>query len=157
MAAPRNGRRRQPQAIPVDQARLDEAYAAWPGTAHDKTTLQALLLRIRVERLARQLPPTVIAAPRKKLHVARRLMLAVGAPALTTDQRAHRLRVVQRAVAAYRDICNVLHARNPNLRPPLADTIAWAEAVTALEAELASASVSTADEDRYGGNPGQGG
>lgn len=122
--------------MPVEQDRLDEAYTAWPGTAHDKTTLRALLLRIRVERLARGLSQTVIVAPKKKLHVARRLMLAVGAPGLTNQQRARRLRVGQRAVAAYQDICNVLHARNPDLRPTLADTSTWEVAVVELEAEL---------------------
>jgi hypothetical protein len=137
MAAPRHSRRQSPRSTPVDQERLEEAYKAWPGSVHDKTTLHALVLRIRIERLARDLPPDVILAPRKKLHVARRLMLAVGAPGLTNQQRAHRLSVVQRAIAAYQDICDVLHARNPDLRPPLADTTEWQAAVAALEAELA--------------------
>jgi len=136
MPAPRRGRRRDQRARAVNQDRLDAAYTSWPGTAHDKTTLQALLLRIRVERLARELPPAVIAAPKKRLYVARRLMLAVGAPGLTSQQRAHRLRVVQRAVGAYQDICDVLHARNPDLRPPLADATAWGAAVAELEAEF---------------------
>ncbi len=63
-------------------------------------------------------------------------MLAVGAPGLTSQQRAHRLRVVQCAVAAYQDICDVLHARDPDVRPPLADATAWEAAVTGLGAEF---------------------
>jgi hypothetical protein len=143
MAAPRHGRRRPPRATPADQDRLNEAYTSWPGTADDKTTLQALLLLIRVERLARQLPPAVIAAPQKKLHVARRLMLAVGAPGLTNPQRARRLWAVRRAVAAYQDICDVLHARNPDLRPPLAGATAWGAAVAELEAEFGGAATTS--------------
>jgi hypothetical protein len=135
---------------PVDQQLLDDAYAAWPGTVDDKTTLQALLLRIRIERVARGLPRPSSLPVFSKLHVARRLLLSVGEPGLNGDQRINRLRVARAAVAAYRDICDILHGRNPDLRPPLADTTAWNGAVAELEAHLRPTSHTCLSAGRQG-------
>lgn len=89
------------------------AYEAWPSPAHDKTLLRALILRVQIEQVVASLPPSVIAAPPDIDSVERRLMLAVGEPGLDRNDRERRLRVVRSGVTSYKQICDVLHGRNP--------------------------------------------
>jgi len=119
--------------VPVDE--FAAAYAAWPGTEHDKTTLKALLLRYRIEAVAARIPSTVVIAA-GTTRVPQRLMLAVGEPGLDDGQRVRRLRIVRAAVAAYHAICDVLHGRDPEARPALARVTDWEQAVARLEEEF---------------------
>ena len=126
--------RRSPlHAVSMDD--LEAAYRAWPAPEHEKTRLRALLLRIRLERLVDRLPTTVCRQVRGK--VAPRLLLSVGEDGLTPDGQARRHRVVTTAVAAYRELCDFLHARRPDLHVSVQDVASWEAAVAAIEAELA--------------------
>ncbi|MGC9671429.1 hypothetical protein ACNTMW_33400 [Planosporangium sp. 12N6] len=116
---------------------LIAAYDAWPGTAYDKGKLRALVLRVRVERLAAALPATTIAAPADSSCIRQRLMLSVGEPGLTTEDQKRRLRIVMAAVKTYNEVCDLLHGRNPEPTPPLGDVAAWATSVNDLEMEFA--------------------
>jgi hypothetical protein len=120
---------------------LEAAYASWPGDDHDKTTLKALLLRLRIEDLVRSLPSTVIAGAPNTNLVRQRLMLSIGEPGLSLVERERRLAVVMAAKSAYGAICDVLHGRDPEGRPPLALVTTWEDAVVRLERELARPSV----------------
>jgi hypothetical protein len=117
---------------------LIAAYDAWPGTTYDKGTLRALVLRVRVERLAAALPATTIAVPADSSHIRQRLMLFIGEPGLNAEHRTRRLRVVMAAVKTYNEVCDLLHGRNPDPTPPLSDVAAWATSVDNLERELAT-------------------
>lgn len=119
--------------VPYEE--LTTAYAAWPGTEHDKTTLKALLLRYRIEAVAARLPSTVVTSA-GTTRVSQRLMLAVGEPGLDDGHRIRRLGIVRAAVAAYHAICDVLHGRDPDIRPALALVSAWEQAVARLEEEF---------------------
>src|SRR5262245_41348074 len=120
----------------VGRATLEAAYAAWPGLEGDKTALRALLLRLRIEDVAVGVPRTVIAAAPHNDRIRQRLMLAVGEPGLNSQRRADRLRVVLAGVATYQALCQVLHGRVPDGRPPLVDVAAWEVAVVKLEEEF---------------------
>jgi hypothetical protein len=125
--------RRSPlRAVSMDD--LEVVYRAWPAPEHDKTRLRALLLRIRLERLVDRLPTT--GCSRVRGQVARRLLLSVGEEGLTPDDRARRHRVVVAATAAYRELCDFLHARRPDLHVSVQDIDSWAAAVAAIETEL---------------------
>lgn len=115
---------------------LEAAYAAWPGTDHEKTAQKALLIRLRIEEVARGLPTTIIAGPPGSDRIRQRLMLTVGEHGLAQTDRARRLAVVRAAVGVYEAICGLLHGRDPEGRPPLADVMAWDEIVGRLEGEL---------------------
>src|SRR5689334_5846852 len=123
-------------AVTVDE--LVAAYHAWPDAPHDKAKLYALLLRVRVERLAASLPPTIIAAAADSTRLRQRLMLTIGAPDLTAQDQNRRFRIVTAALAAHGQICDLLHGRNPESNPHPRDVGAWTEAINELEAELAS-------------------
>ena len=77
--------------LPPD--RIEAAYAAWPGPDQDKTVQKALLLRLRIEAVARSLPSTVIVGVARADRVRQRLMLAVGEPGLDGPRRARRISV----------------------------------------------------------------
>jgi hypothetical protein len=111
------------------------AYTAWPGTEHDKTTLKALLLRYRIEAVAARVPSTVVTSAGTN-RIPQRLMLAVGEPGLDDAHRVRRVGIVRAAVAAYHAICDVLHGRDPEVRPALALVSAWEQAVVRLEEEF---------------------
>lgn len=121
---------------PVGDEHLAAAYLAWPGLDHDKTSLRALMLRLHVERLAQGLPSSVISAPPDSSRIGQRLMLTIGEPGLGPIEQATRLAAVTAAIAAYNDICEVLHGRNPEGNPPVADIEAWERAVLALEESI---------------------
>jgi hypothetical protein len=120
----------------VDLADLEAALAAWPGTDYDKARMQAVVLRIRIERLVTALPTTVISAPADSNYVQRRLLLSLGRPGLSYEQQAGRLRAIQAAVAAYAEICDLLHGKSPDPNPPLHDLEAWRRAVDRLVVEF---------------------
>jgi hypothetical protein len=115
---------------------LEAAYSGWPGTAEEKAAIRALTLRVRIERTAAALPPTVVTEPPSASFVERRLYLSVGEPGLSQSHRIKRLRAVAAAVGAYGAICDVLHGRSPDPVPPLQDVQAWVIAVDGLEVEL---------------------
>ncbi|MEV0459257.1 hypothetical protein [Catellatospora methionotrophica] len=118
---------------------LEAAYIAWPGSPAEKSALWALILRTRIERAAATLPRTVIAARPEGSMVERRLYLSLGDPALPPIAQIRRLDRVVAAIGAYTAICELLHGRNPDPRPPLQDVHAWTSAVDDLESELAAA------------------
>lgn len=111
------------------------AYTAWPGTEHDKTTLKALLLRYRIEAVAARVPSTVVTSA-GTTRIPQRLMLTVGEPGLDDAHRVRRLGIVRAAVATYHALCDVLHGRDPEVRPALALVSAWEQAVVRLEEEF---------------------
>lgn len=78
--------------LDVDVAALEAAYRAWPGTVEEKTALRALTLRVRIERAAAALPPTVIMRRPDASFIERRLYLSVGEPGLSHGRRIKRLR-----------------------------------------------------------------
>lgn len=119
-----------------DRELLEAAYTAWPGTDNEKTAQKALLIRLRIEDVARGLPTSVIAGPSGSDRIRQRLVLSVGAPNLAQTDRERRLAVVRAAVRVYKAICGVLHGRDPEGRPPLADVIAWDKIIGELEREL---------------------
>jgi hypothetical protein len=130
-------------APPVKVAieRLASAYDAWPGDDHDKTAQMTLLLRLRIEAVVRALPPTVIVAAPSGSAVRRRLALAIGEPGLDPVRRTQRIATVRAAATAYEALCDVLHGRNPENRPPLTDVREWRQIVAALEAEFGQVTV----------------
>jgi hypothetical protein len=117
-------------------ADLQEAYANWPGGEDEKGSLLAMILRVRIERVAAKLPSTVIAVRPDISHVERRLYLSIGEPGLTSDAQLRRMRAIAAGVGAYHAICELLHGRNPDPTPPLQDLRVWAEAVDNLELEF---------------------
>jgi hypothetical protein len=119
--------------VPDDEFAV--AYAAWPGSEHDKTTLKALLLRYRIEAVAARVPCTVVPAA-GTTRVPQRLLLTVGEPGLDDSRRLRRLAIVRPALAAYHAICDVLHGRDPEGRPALALVAGWEQAVVRLEQEF---------------------
>jgi hypothetical protein len=125
----------------VHVADLQAAYEGWPGTLNEKSTLAALVLRIRIERAATRLPRTVIAAASDISHIERRLRLSIGEPGLSPDAQTRRMRTIADATAAYTAICDLLHGRNPNPSPSLNELALWTAAVDALEDDLNSPTV----------------
>lgn len=119
-----------------DRNLFEAAYTAWPGTDYEKTAQRALLIRLRIEDVARGLPSTIIAGSSGSDRIRQRLMLTVGEPGLDHPDRARRLAVVRAAIGVYEAICGVLHGRDPEGRPPLADVSAWDKIVGKLEGEL---------------------
>ncbi|RZU77136.1 hypothetical protein EV384_5850 [Micromonospora kangleipakensis] len=115
---------------------LETAYAAWPDDPRGKTALWALILRVRIERAAANLPGTVIAAQPDISLIERRLYLSIGEPGLTHEERVRRMRVIAAGVGTYQSICELLHGRNPDPTPPIQDVEAWTAAVDNLELEL---------------------
>lgn len=120
----------------VDTADLIAVYQAWPRPEYDKGLLRALLLRVRIDRVAIELPPKVIAADPDSSRVSQRLMLSIGEPGLSDDDQSRRLRIVRAAIGAYCAICDLLHARNPDPNPPVQELTTWSGVVEELEREL---------------------
>jgi hypothetical protein len=120
----------------VSVADLENSYVSWPGDEYDKGKLWALILRVRIERVAAALPRTVIAARPDVSFVERRLFLSIGESALTQAEQQVRTAVVFSAVSVYSAICDLLHGRSADSNPPLQHVHAWTAAVQALEDEL---------------------
>lgn len=114
---------------------LMNAYEAWPGSAHDKGKLLAVVLRNRIEAVVVCIPPTVLAVAPDSSKVERRLMATVGQPGLTRADQDRRLAVVQAVVATYNALCDLLHGRQLDAYPPQADLHAWTKTIEALEVE----------------------
>lgn len=55
---------------------------------------------------------------------------------LTMDDRTRRHRVVAAAIATYRELCDLLHARRADLHVSVQDIDSCAAAVAAIDAEL---------------------
>jgi hypothetical protein len=64
--------------VRLSREQLQTAYDRWPAAEHDKTTIRALLLRLRIEEVVRGLPRAVIAGQAGHSNVARRLRLTIG-------------------------------------------------------------------------------
>ncbi|TCB89388.1 hypothetical protein E0H26_27975 [Micromonospora zingiberis] len=120
----------------VQIADLQAAYQGWPGSQAEKAALAALVLRVRIERMAASLPSTVIAATPDISMIERRLYLSIGEPGLSPEGQTRRMRVIAGALEAYVAICEILHGRNPDPAPPLEDVASWTVAVDALEEDL---------------------
>ncbi|MET7948468.1 hypothetical protein [Micromonospora sp. NPDC005324] len=119
----------------VQIADLQAAYEGWPGSRAEKAPLAALVLRVRIERAAARLPRTVIMKPHISV-IERRLHLSIGEPGLSPEAQVRRMRVIAGALDAYGAICEILHGRNPDPVPSLADLDSWTSAVDALEENL---------------------
>jgi len=107
----------------VQLADLQAAYRGWPGSRVEKAAIEALVLRVRIERAAANLPRTVIAAKPDISMIERRLYLSIGEPALSP----------------YAAICEILHGRTPDPMPSLQDLDSWASVVDALEEDFVPA------------------
>jgi hypothetical protein len=96
----------------------------------------ALVLRVEVEQLVSKLPRAIIRASPHSTRVGQRLMLTLGEPGLDRAGQDRRLRVVRAGIAAYREICSVLHGSLLDPYPPHTVLQEWASAVHALNVEL---------------------
>lgn len=115
---------------------LAAAFEAWPGSPYDKGRLLAFILRIRIEAVVASIPRTVVLTDGEVDRVGRKLLLSIGEPDLCEKSQRRRFRIVRTAIAAHEQICDLLHGRDPHPYPPVADLVAWSDAVEALEAEL---------------------
>lgn len=115
---------------------LTSAYEAWPAPHHDKCLLRALVLRVQIEQVVAALPSTVIAGPPGTTSVSRRLFLAIGEPGLGDDRRGRRLLIVWRAVAVYKQLCDLLHGRKSSTRLPASQMDDWARVIQELSDDL---------------------
>jgi len=95
------------------------------------------MIRLRIERIVRLLPTTVIAVPPESSRIRQRLTLSIGEADLSPDARLARIITVQAVGAAYDEICEILHGRNPDSNPPIVDVEAWEQSVRLLEEDLA--------------------
>lgn len=115
---------------------LTSAYEAWPAPIHDKCLLRALVLRVQIEQIVAALPSTVIAGQPDITNVSRRLFLSIGEPGLDDDRRSRRLLIVWRAVAVYKQLCDLLHGRKSSTRLPTSQMDDWASIIQELSDEL---------------------
>jgi hypothetical protein len=118
-------------------AALEAGYDSLPGSEQDKLRLKAVILRFRIEAVVLSITIGVFTDNTWPNHVRHKLLVSVGAPGLSPDQRTDRLRIVRRGASTYESLCRLLHGDVSGLHPPLGDLAVWTRAVDELEAEFA--------------------
>jgi hypothetical protein len=116
---------------------LEAAFESWPGDLYEKGRLRAFLLRVRIEAVVSSLPASVVSTVGSSDRAARRLLMSIGEPNLDAKDQARRWVVVKEAIAAYEEICDLLHGGDPHPYPPLPELATWSRIVEALELEFA--------------------
>ena len=121
----------------VDISDLESAFESWPGDLYEKGRLRAFILRVRVEAVVSSLPASVVSTAGSSDRAARKLLISIGEPGLDPQDQARRFAVVKAAIAAYEEICDLLHGDDPHPYPPLPQLAMWSRIVNALESEFA--------------------
>jgi hypothetical protein len=89
-----------------------------------------------VEAVVFNLPPSLVREEGSSDRVARKLLLSIGEPGLDSVGQQRRWHVVKAAIAAYEQICDLLHGEDPHPYPPLAELAFWSRIVDDLEREF---------------------
>lgn len=97
-----------------------------------RSRCEVLLLRMRLERLAKRLPADRSLAPRGQIDLRLWGLVTLG----TADEVASLRRLVQQVQLIYRTSSEYLHSRRSGLVPPASEVEAWRDSITALESAV---------------------